>query len=29
MQKLSWRTPVVILACGCIIMTISFGIRAG
>jgi MFS family permease len=25
----SWRTPAVILACGCIIMAISFGIRAG
>ena len=29
MQNLSWRTPFVVLACGCIIMTISFGIRAG
>ena len=29
MQKLSWRTPFVVLVCGCIIMTISFGIRAG
>jgi len=26
---LSWRTPAVILACGCLIMCISFGIRAG
>ena len=25
----SWRTPAVVLACGCLIMTISFGIRAG
>jgi len=25
----NWRTPVVILACGCLIMCISFGIRAG
>jgi MFS family permease len=25
----SWRTPAVVLACGCIIMCISFGIRAG
>jgi MFS family permease len=25
----SWRTPFVVLACGCLIMTISFGIRAG
>ncbi|HZO04557.1 MAG TPA: MFS transporter [Burkholderiales bacterium] len=29
MQIHSWRTPLVILICGCIIMTISFGIRAG
>ena len=28
MEK-SWRTPAVVLACGCIIMCISFGIRAG
>ena len=28
MEK-SWRTPLVVLVCGCIIMTISFGIRAG
>src|SRR3954463_4398525 len=28
MEK-SWRTPLVVLACGCLIMTISFGIRAG
>ena len=26
---LLWRTPFVVLVCGCIIMTISFGIRAG
>ena len=25
----NWRTPVVILTCGCLIMCISFGIRAG
>src|SRR5262245_59935399 len=25
----SWRTPLVVLVCGCLIMTISFGIRAG
>jgi MFS family permease len=25
----SWRTPAIVLACGCIIMAISFGIRAG
>src|SRR5687767_294948 len=29
MQNISWRTPLVVLVCGCIIMTISFGIRAG
>jgi MFS family permease len=29
MQNASWRTPAVILACGCLIMLISFGIRAG
>lgn len=29
MNPQSWRTPLVVLACGCIIMTISFGIRAG
>ena len=29
MQNVSWRTPLVVLACGCAIMTISFGIRAG
>jgi MFS family permease len=29
MEIRSWRTPTVILACGCIIMCISFGIRAG
>ncbi|HEX6690304.1 MAG TPA: MFS transporter [Burkholderiales bacterium] len=28
MEK-SWRTPAVIIACGCLIMLISFGIRAG
>src|SRR3569832_1266657 len=25
----SWRTPALVLACGCIIMTITFGVRAG
>jgi MFS family permease len=25
----SWRTPLLVLICGCAIMTISFGIRAG
>ena len=29
MQNASWRTPLVVLVCGCLIMTISFGIRAG
>ena len=29
MNVQSWRTPAVVLACGCLIMTISFGIRAG
>ena len=29
MNTQSWRTPAVVLACGCLIMTISFGIRAG
>jgi len=29
MDTRSWRTPFVILLCGCLIMTISFGIRAG
>ena len=29
MNRKSWRTPFVVLACGCLIMTISFGIRAG
>ncbi len=29
MQNVSWRTPLVVLICGCIIMTLSFGIRAG
>ena len=29
MHSVSWRTPFVVLACGCLIMTISFGIRAG
>jgi MFS family permease len=29
MEIRSWRTPAVVLAAGCIIMCISFGIRAG
>ena len=29
MEIRSWRTPLFILTCGCLIMTISFGIRAG
>jgi MFS family permease len=29
MNRASWRTPAVVLACGAIIMCISFGIRAG
>jgi MFS family permease len=29
MHNASWRTPAVVLACGCLIMLISFGIRAG
>jgi MFS family permease len=29
MQNVSWRTPLVVLICGCLIMLISFGIRAG
>ncbi len=29
MQNASWRTPTVVLVCGCLIMLISFGIRAG
>ena len=29
MQNVSWRTPLIVLVCGCVIMTISFGIRAG
>ena len=29
MQNASWRTPAVVLVCGCVIMLISFGIRAG
>jgi MFS family permease len=29
MTATSWRTPAVVLACGAIIMCISFGIRAG
>ena len=29
MKSNAWRTPLVVLVCGCLIMTISFGIRAG
>jgi MFS family permease len=29
MEKTSWRTPAIVLAAGCAIMCISFGIRAG
>jgi MFS family permease len=29
MNRTSWRTPAVVLACGALIMLISFGIRAG
>src|SRR5262247_3682748 len=29
MSSQTWRTPIVVLVCGCLIMTISFGIRAG
>ncbi len=29
MNHQAWRTPALILACGCIIMTITFGVRAG
>ena len=29
MNQRSWRTPLVVLVCGCVIMAISFGIRAG
>ena len=29
MKLENFRTPVLVLACGCIIMTITFGIRAG
>jgi len=29
MEKASWRTPLVVLTAGCLIMLISFGIRAG
>ncbi|HYG54112.1 MAG TPA: MFS transporter [Burkholderiales bacterium] len=29
MHNASWRTPLVVLVCGCLIMLISFGIRAG
>src|SRR4029078_4599907 len=29
MNNQSWRTPALVVACGCLILTISFGIRAG
>src|SRR5919106_3359355 len=29
MQGASWRSPAVVLACGCIILFLSFGARAG
>src|SRR5258705_9347249 len=29
MTTQGWRTPAMVLACGCIIMTITFGVRAG
>jgi MFS family permease len=29
MTMRSWRTPAVVVACGCLILTISFGVRAG
>src|SRR5258708_37904245 len=29
MGKASWRAPVRVRACGCIIRTITFGVRAG
>src|SRR5260221_5647607 len=29
MGKASWRTPAVIVVCGCIIMTITCGVRVG
>src|SRR3954451_22977434 len=29
MNLQAWRTPAMVLACGCIIMTITFGVRAG
>jgi hypothetical protein len=29
MELRNWRTPAVVVACGCLIMCISFGIRAG
>src|SRR5258706_6506076 len=29
MTTRGWRTPAMVLACGCIIMTITFGVRAG
>jgi len=29
MNTRSWRTPVLVLVCGCAIMTITFGVRAG
>ena len=29
MENRAWRTPAVVLACGCIILCIGFGVRAG
>jgi MFS family permease len=29
MENRNWRTPLVVLVCGCLIMCISFGVRAG
>jgi MFS family permease len=29
MQNASWRTPAVVLTCGCLILLLAFGIRAG
>ncbi|HLS87683.1 MAG TPA: MFS transporter [Burkholderiales bacterium] len=29
MANQAWRTPLVVLVCGCLIMCISFGVRAG
>jgi len=29
LMERSWRTSLVVLVCGCLIMSITFGIRAG